>query len=572
MRFTEWTQHVQPTLGEGQPSPERIWIAVALVAVSTMGGAWLARRRSGHVVAWLAIASATMLVVTLTDLIPDAWRDAVATGVPIWIIGAAAAAGFLAITYLTHEDYGLEVASHEAIMARHAPGRHRRLKEMAGAALFGGMGTAAALATHRAIEGATLALSTSAVVVIALMVHSASEGLALAALLDMAEQRLVPWLLVACLSPALGVLFATFSPLPGRLVPILLGMVAGVLMRTAVVGLRLAVRKHEGERPVTHHLAVAAVVAVTVAALLAMAHEAQRRVGRDHHTRFLETFGHGARPPRRQEEDGPADGHGHHGTAALPSHGRVSRRPVRRHGSPAARGGGAAGQNAPAHVPSGLGSPGDLAPGAGPRAQGSPTWRPPDGVWTPPGNRPADPASAPPSTRHGPDHGPGPQDPAHGPAAPGAGQRQDHRARHQGRQAPRRPRVKRDVGASARTSSVARRPAPASPAARAPGPKAPAPKTPAPKRTAGRGGAEILAAVKTGRTTLVQVLQRNDPTARGLLVTRLLQAVPGCQLADVHALLSRDLGYAWRRVGDLSRRQRRSLLRAVARCPRPPGR
>ncbi|MFC7641231.1 hypothetical protein ACFQX6_09770 [Streptosporangium lutulentum] len=84
----------------------------------------------------------------------------------------------------------------------HAPGLHRRVREVVDAALFGGMGTAAALTLHRAIEGATLALTASVVVVIALMVHSAGEGLALAALLDMAKQRLAPWLVVSCVSPA----------------------------------------------------------------------------------------------------------------------------------------------------------------------------------------------------------------------------------------------------------------------------------------------------------------------------------------------------------------------------------
>ncbi|HEV7936198.1 MAG TPA: hypothetical protein VGP70_28280 [Actinomadura sp.] len=565
MWLMEWTHHVEPTLGEGQPSPARIWIAVILVSVSTMGGAWLARRRSRHVVAWLAIASATMLVVTLTDLVPDAWRDAVATGVPIWIIGAAAAAGFLAITFLTREDYGLEVASHEKIVARHAPGRHRRLKEMAGAALFGGMGTAAALTTHRAIEGATLALSTSAVVVIALMVHSASEGLALAAMLDMAEQRMAPWLLVACFSPVVGVLFATFGPLPGRLVPVLLGMVAGVLMRTALVGLRLAVRKHEGERPVTHHLAVAAVVAMTVAALLAMAHEAQRRVGRDHPTRYLETFGHGTRSPRREEDDvEPANGHGHRGTAASP-HGRASHGPVRRHGSPVAGGGGATGQDAPAQIPSGPGFSGNPGPGPGPGAQRSPTWRPPGGVKTPQGNRPAEPTSAPRSTEHGPGH----RDPVHGSAEPTATPRRERgtgspgeRTQDHGARDTRRPALKTGVGTSAHPSPAARRPAPASSGGRAPGPKAPAP-----RRPAGRGEADVLAAVKAGRISLAEVFQRDDPTVRRLLVARLLGALPGCQRADVRALLSGDLGQARRRVGDLSRWQRQSLLRAVARCP-----
>ena len=133
------------------------------------------------------------------------------------------------------------------------------------------MGTAAALTVHRAIEGATLALTASAVVVIALMVHSASEGLALAALLDMAGRRLAPWLVVACASPAVGVLVATVGPLPGQVIPVLLGTVTGVLLRTAMVGLKLAADRQENGRLSRGQLVIATAMAITVGVLLAMA-------------------------------------------------------------------------------------------------------------------------------------------------------------------------------------------------------------------------------------------------------------------------------------------------------------
>lgn len=136
----------------------------------------------------------------------------------------------------------------------------------------GGMGTAAALTLHRAVEGAALALTASVVVIIALVVHSASEGLALAALLDIAKQRLLPWLVVACLSPAVGVAIATFSPLPDHLVPILLAMVMGVLCRTAVVGMKLAASKQQGGRLSRRHIAIAATTAAGAGLLLATAH------------------------------------------------------------------------------------------------------------------------------------------------------------------------------------------------------------------------------------------------------------------------------------------------------------
>jgi zinc transporter ZupT len=250
------------------------WIAVGLVSVSSLAGAWLARRNSARVVVWLAIASATMLVIAMTDLLPDAWREASETGVPWWAIGISAVVGFVVITYFTRKGCGCEADADKAA-GRHAPGRHRRLEQAVDTALFSGMGTAAALTTHRAIEGATLALTASAVVVIALMVHSASEGLALAALLDMARQRLAPWLVVACAAPAVGVLAATIHPLPAKVVPILLSMISGVLTRTAVVGLKLAASKQAGGHLSRRQVTIAGLGALTIGALIVVAHTSE---------------------------------------------------------------------------------------------------------------------------------------------------------------------------------------------------------------------------------------------------------------------------------------------------------
>ena len=272
MLLANGTQMLGPAL-EGASPGAGAWAAVLLVSLSTLAGAWLARRNSTKVTVWLAIASAMMLITALADLLPDAWRDAAETGVPLWAVGLAIAVGFLVITYFTRKGCGHGHEGTKPAGGRHAPGLHRRVKEAVDAALFGGMGTAAALTLHRAIEGATLALTASAVVVIALMVHSASEGLALAALLDMAKQRLAPWLVVSCASPAAGVLIATIAPLPGQIVPILLGMVTGVLLRTAVVGLRLAAASQAGGRLSKRHLTIAAGVAAIAGVLLITTHD-----------------------------------------------------------------------------------------------------------------------------------------------------------------------------------------------------------------------------------------------------------------------------------------------------------
>ncbi|WP_327585161.1 hypothetical protein OHA25_57325 [Nonomuraea sp. NBC_00507] len=268
MQTTTWMLALGPVLEGGRPGAEA-WLAVGLVSLSTLAGAWLARRASERLTMWLTVASAMMMVTALTDLLPDAWQDAVEHGVPLWVVGVSVAVGFLVITYFTRKGCG-HGHRRPKTLARHAPGLHRRVKQAVGAALFGGMGTAAALTVHRTIEGATLALAASAVVVIALMVHSASEGLALAALLDMARQRLWPWLVVSCVSPAVGVLVAGAGPIPGQVVPLLLGAVTGVLLRTAIVGIRLA--SGNGSGLPRRHLVLAGVAAATMTAGLAALH------------------------------------------------------------------------------------------------------------------------------------------------------------------------------------------------------------------------------------------------------------------------------------------------------------
>lgn len=258
-----------------------MWIAVAVVCASPLAGAWLARRDSRRVAVWLAIVSAMMLAVALTEMLPEAWHEGAEAGVPLWGIGFAVAFGFVVIAYLTRKAGDGDSESRPRRAALHAPGRHRRLAEVASAAVFGGMGTAAALSMHRAIEGATLAFNTSLIVVIALMVYSVSDGLALAALLDIAKQRLAPWLVVACVSPAIGVVVTSAVPLPGAVVPILLGIVAGVLLRIAVVGLKIAARKQDGGRLSRRQMAIAAVGALTAGVLLSMASGTEHR-GTEH--------------------------------------------------------------------------------------------------------------------------------------------------------------------------------------------------------------------------------------------------------------------------------------------------
>ncbi|MEV1177606.1 hypothetical protein, partial [Nonomuraea sp. NPDC049784] len=242
-----------------------VWAAVGLVALSTLAGAHLAQRNAAKISIWLALASALMLITALTDVMPDAWREAHATEVPLWLVALAGVIGFAIITYFTRHGHPHEVAVQRG---RHAPGLHRRVKQAVSAAVYGGVGTAVALALHRMIEGATLALAASAIVVAALMIHSAGEGLAMTAMLDMASKPRIPWLALSCVSPAAGVVLATVAPIPPQSVPILLGLLTGVLLRTAVIGLQIA--RNSGQL-VRRHVAVAAAGVLAVGGILGAA-------------------------------------------------------------------------------------------------------------------------------------------------------------------------------------------------------------------------------------------------------------------------------------------------------------
>ncbi|MFI0715599.1 hypothetical protein ACH4SK_34230 [Streptomyces inhibens] len=98
----------------------------------------------------------------------------------------------------------------------HAGRRDRRVKDAVGA-LSVGMGAATALAVHRVVDGSTVALDISLPVILALVIGSLSDGPALATLLQEPGQRLAPWAVMACASPALGVAVTSLSPISAPL-------------------------------------------------------------------------------------------------------------------------------------------------------------------------------------------------------------------------------------------------------------------------------------------------------------------------------------------------------------------
>ncbi|HEY2268567.1 MAG TPA: hypothetical protein VGI96_38540 [Streptosporangiaceae bacterium] len=211
-----------------------------LVAAATVAGAWLVRRRPGQRQAWFAAAAGLLFIIAGLHLLPDAWASAQEAGiwpplVPMAAVAAGAGAGL-------------------AARAGCGCGEHRER--------VAGTGMAAALAVHRFLEGAAIALAGSAAVALALAVHAFGEGLATGALLSgQPRRRVAGWLALMCVSPVLGAVVADAFPVPEVAEPVLVAAAAGVLVQAALVSLRAAFR---GLRP--RQLVVSRPAAVTTTA------------------------------------------------------------------------------------------------------------------------------------------------------------------------------------------------------------------------------------------------------------------------------------------------------------------
>lgn len=262
---------------ESTPSLAAAGAAVALVSAATVAGAWTASRFADRMGLWLSIASAMMLVTALTDILPDVVHESEETGLPLWLPALALVGAFALVTVLTRggHDHDHGHADGERLGAADtadtATGRHR-LHDDATRSAMGGVGAAAALTMHRVVEGATLALTPSLAVIAALLVHSASEGLALGALLQQARKSLNTWLAFSVAGPVIGLAVATISPLPESAVPVLLALVGGVLLRTAMLGLQLALAKHRSGELLGWHIVAAVAAATGLAALTITTH------------------------------------------------------------------------------------------------------------------------------------------------------------------------------------------------------------------------------------------------------------------------------------------------------------
>lgn len=214
----------------------------ALVAAATVAGAALVRWRPGRQEVWFGAAAGALLVIAGVHLLPDAWHDARAAGlwpgtVPIAAAGSFVVAGLAARIGCTCD----------------ADQQH-----------LGGAGGAAALAGHRFLEGATLALSGSATVAVALAVHAFGEGLAVSALLaGRSRRQMAGWLALLCAGTIAGAVTAGAYPLPAAASPVLVAIAAGIIAQAARISLRVAFRQLR-PRTLASSAAAATVTAASV--------------------------------------------------------------------------------------------------------------------------------------------------------------------------------------------------------------------------------------------------------------------------------------------------------------------
>lgn len=218
-----------------------------VVSAATVAGAVLVRRRPGRQQVWFGAAAGALLVIAGLHLLPDAWHDAREAGLWPGAVPLAAAGSFT-----------LAAVAARVGCTCDADQKH-----------LGGAGSAAALAGHRFLEGATLALAGSATVAVALAVHAFGEGLAVGALLaGRSGRRLVMWLAVLCAGTVVGATTAGAHPPPASLSPLLVAVAAGIIAQAALISVRAAFAELRPRvlvsSPAAATLAAAAVTAVAV--------------------------------------------------------------------------------------------------------------------------------------------------------------------------------------------------------------------------------------------------------------------------------------------------------------------
>lgn len=225
-------------------------ISAATVAGTTVAGAALVRRRPGRQQVWFGAAAGALLVIAGLHLLPEAWHDARAAGLWPGAVPLAAAGSFTLASLASR--IGCTCGTDQEHLS--------------------GAGSAVALAGHRFLEGATLALTGPVTVAVALAVHAFGEGLAVGALLAGRSRRLVAgWLAVLCAGTVVGAATADAYSLPTAVSPLLVAVAAGIIAQAARISVRVAFQQLRPRALISSATAAALTAAVVTAVAVHLA-------------------------------------------------------------------------------------------------------------------------------------------------------------------------------------------------------------------------------------------------------------------------------------------------------------
>jgi zinc transporter ZupT len=183
-------------------------LATLLIGTGTLAGIAIVRRVPPGSLPTVALTAAVVVLFAVGDMLPRAYSAATGAGVAPWHVAAAVGAGAL-----------MAFCSGATCCGR--------------SGAFPGTVGLMVLGLHRFMEGSAVALFLSVSVVALIFVHALSEGLAAGPMLPAGGRRLVGWLAVLTVAPALGGSVHVGVALRESVAPLALAFVGGWMLAIA---------------------------------------------------------------------------------------------------------------------------------------------------------------------------------------------------------------------------------------------------------------------------------------------------------------------------------------------------
>jgi zinc transporter, ZIP family len=199
----------------------------AMTFFSTLAGGMTALRWPGRTQALMALAGGVVLAAAFFDLLPEAVQQAAKTGISVSVPLGLALVGYLVFHLL------------DRFVHRHSAGVE---SEQSVVGLIGAGG----FVVHSFFDGLAIGLGfqisagVGVIVALAVLGHDFSDGLNTVSYMAAHHQpaRRSLWMLIAdALTPLLGALIATLTPIPDAVFPLAIGFFAGLFVFAATTRL-----------------------------------------------------------------------------------------------------------------------------------------------------------------------------------------------------------------------------------------------------------------------------------------------------------------------------------------------